>query len=1086
MRALLLSLCCLTQLAAAPLVTFDFEAADSGEVWRRKTNTTVDVRPPQPLAGQGALRFVIDPSEFSYGWVHTPLPAFTGVPAGVHGSFRAQPGASGVLTFHLCLAREGQELSYFRSDVGRLEESQGAWLEFYLPLAGLRYERGPITRLSPRDVGEGDLVQFLAGISGRQPVAVDLDDVELLTAEDAAPMAKRLLQLARERMLLPSPSGAPHPRLLLTTDRLEAYRAKAHAGGELQGGYDRLLSQAEDLVKRYNAADPTKQLSDFLAGTELESRAWSGAFEGQIVNLSYPLEILGAAYQLTGDRRFGEHGVKALVNAAEQLTVDESFWSRGFYYTRTFYVRALAFGYDWLGDLLPPADRKLVKITLLGFVKDIYDQSQTAGWGRLPLQRVWNWDPGLMSACGLGMLALEGETRLNERTILFECRRHLRDYLTLGIDEDGAGHEGPSYLGYGIGAGPEFCEVLRRQGRGDLFLETNYQNIPAWLVSETLPDGRRWNNLSDCGHGQRAWSVYLYAAARLSELAKTEPRRPDERWTSPTATQPLEFLQHFLEAPGPDRLSAAARAGLMARAWQVGPGREEAKNYDARTALAQVLLFGPLAEPLDPNEVLDPALWFRGRGLVVCRTGYDEDSLHLAIEAGPHAAGHDQCDKGTFTLYGYGGDLAIDSGYGNDGELLKSGSSYAHNVVLIDGEGQPMRYHNQSGGNVTGFCHTSLADWIRVDAKEAWSVRYDGDLAPSLSTPVERANRSFVFVRPADGVPPYLVIHDDIQMDAKPRDYTWQWHIPAQMKFELAADHWLADGRRSSFPVLTSTDETPGNAAASFTFEVPQAGDYVVWGLVRAGGVDQGKSDSFFAKMDDGPALTWDLATGAALAWDDIENRGESEGRKFTLAGGQHTLTLSLREREAELARLLILPADADRPQDPEATPAGAIALGIDDAVDGAGKFVRKPAGILTTPPASLAVYPVNPTDGQVGTAWFETSREGSHPRLQYKVKAVDPHFVMVLVPRTTGTPQPQVKQLGDGLGAVVEWPGVTDRVVFDGQSAGDVTADGAAALVRTRGGKVTDWALYDGTSLTADGTKLHQQAEAGCASSLE
>ena len=168
---------------------------------------------------------------------------------------------------------------------------------------------------------------------------------------------------------------------------------------------------------------------------------------------SWPLEALGAAYQLTGDARFGEHGAQALANAARRLTVEEPALDRGFYYTRTFYVRALAFGYDWLWDKLSAADRRAVKSTLLGFVTDIHEQSQTGGWGRRPLHRVWNWDPGLMGACGVGMLALEGETKLGEKGILFDCRRHLRDYLTLGVDADGCGHEGPNYLGYGIGAG---------------------------------------------------------------------------------------------------------------------------------------------------------------------------------------------------------------------------------------------------------------------------------------------------------------------------------------------------------------------------------------------------------------------------------------------------------------------------------------------------------------------------------------------------------------------------------------------------------------------------------------------------------
>ena len=139
--------------------------------------------------------------------------------------------------------------------------------------------------------------------------------------------------------------------------------------------------------------------------------------------------------------------------------------SLGFYYTRTFYVRALAFGYDWLWNFLTPEERHDVKRTLLGLVTDIYDKSWTQSWGRHPLHRVWNWDPGLVSCAGLGLLAMEGETRLPEAAMLVEFRRHLRDYLTFGLDFDGCGHEGPGYLAYGIGAGVEFAECLRQLGR---------------------------------------------------------------------------------------------------------------------------------------------------------------------------------------------------------------------------------------------------------------------------------------------------------------------------------------------------------------------------------------------------------------------------------------------------------------------------------------------------------------------------------------------------------------------------------------------------------------------------------------------
>jgi hypothetical protein len=1072
--------------AAEPIHVFDFDEPDAMRGWEHKVNTTVSACTEDPFKGKAALRFTIDPAEFGFGWVNHALPDKDHSKlAGIHGAYRAPSGATGQLRMNIFIPSVGGEPSYFGADAGPLNESDGRWIEFFASLRDLRHERGPVRSLRPSELKPVDRIQFIASVGTQSPVSIDVDQIEFLNADDAAPIAARCAEAARARLLLPEGeiAGPPHPRLFFTVDRLPLYRAKAKAGGERQAAYERLLALAEELLKTYDAADPLAPVCEFVKTTTLEGRPWKGTFEGRIVPASFPIEILGAAYRLTGDKRFGAHGALALFNAAKRLTTDEPFLDRGFYYTRTFYVRALGFGYDWLWDVLTPEQRVVVKTTLLGFVRDIHDRSLTDGWGRWPLNRVWNWDPGLMGACGIGMLALEGETRMPEKAILFDCRRHMHDYLTLGIDADGCGHEGPNYLGYGIGAGVEFVEALRRQGRGDLFCNSNYHIIAPWLISETLPDGERWNNLSDCGHGQRPWPVYLYACSRLAELARSEPPVKGERWSSPELQAPLDYLQQFSEEPGPKRLSYSALAGLMGFAWAQGPGRKDPSKFDARIALAHVLFYEPCKPLADPAKLLPLGLHFRGRGLVVSRTGFGPDSLHLAVEAGPHAAGHDQSDKGTFTLYAYGGDLAVDSGYGNDSEPKKSGSSYAHNVVLIDGEGQPMRGHNQSSGHVTGFKHSPLLDWIRVDASEAWNVRYETEWWPARMPPVARAERVFVLVRPAKDVPPYLVVYDDIQKDAGPHDYTWLWHIPATMKFALSEGLWMATPRSSEHEVLTSPPTGPAGSAI-FRFKVPKAGRYVIYGLVRAGGPELGKSDSFFAGVDSGARLTWDLRSGARLSWDAVHDRADTGPRVFDLAAGEHTLQLEVRERQAELARLLVAPAppptvsaapaEPALPPDPDFTPEGAIALSIKDAA------MEKPSlklqHIRESAPAdaSLDVFPVNPPGGEAKTDWFLTSQEGLHPRLLYTARAIEPRFLMVLVPRRAGVPRPTVTALSNagGVGAAVQWPGATDRVMFVREKSSPFRT--SAGFIRTKGGKVTAWAILDGTRLCYDGQEIH------------
>ena len=1053
-------LCCALLLSslvlAEPVLRFALDTEDIS-VWGHKTNTVVVPVPAADSLPGGALKLTIDPVEFGYGWINRAFPeADYAKAAGVHGFYRAKEGAG--LMSHVVFFDADGEPSYFRADLGQLRDSQGEWVEFFVDFATMNQERGPRKAFTPAQLTGNVRLQFLAETGDRKITSFEIGGLTILDAETAAPMGKRLAREKLRRELLPADriTGSAHPRLLLSDAEVVALHADTAKYPALAVARDRIIQLADAEIKNQSVdARWAKVLNFREESEEKHPHTRRGNFEGCLYPAVTPLETLGAAYRLTGDEKYGRRAADLAVRMAKELTVDNPLINEGFYYTRTFYVRGLAFAYDWTHDLMTPDERSEVKTTLLGFALDIHAKSQSHGWGRRPLSRVWNWDPGLMGAAGIAMLALEGETRAPEKAIIFDCRRHLRDYLTLGIDEDGCGHEGPSYIGYGIGGGVQFIELLRRQGRGDLFVASNYDLCPPWLVAETLPGGGRWNNLSDCGHGQAPWPVYTYACGRLAELAKADPPRPGERLPSPTAARPLDMLAQFSEAPGQRQLSYSTLAGLMGWVWTNGPGRGTPAGYDGPRCLGYLLFYRPFPA-LDPAQALPLAQHFRGRGMTVSRTGFGPQDWHLAVEAGPHAAGHDQCDKGTFTLRAYGADLVIDSGYGNDSEVYKSGSSYAHNVVLIDDQGQPMRYHNQSSGRITGFHHSDLLDWVRTDAREAWGVRYDHDWRPSRTTPVQRAERTFLFVRGAAGVPPYLVVMDDIVKDEGEHDYTWQWHIPARLAFETDSVPWRALPQGSSSDVLTTTPDAGGSA--DFSFEVKEAGSYQLAGLTRAGGKEGGKSDSFFLAMDDGKKLTWDIPSGGNPTWSSVQDRGVPTKATFQLEPGTHVVHLGKREAEAELAKLVLVLAETELPASPIADPAKGMVQTVADAKMGAEPFRIIKAGAISGSKATLEVFPVRPAGGKVTTAWFETSREGSHPRLQYTVRAKEPRFLMVLVPRQEGTPQPKVVPDGD-WGVRVIWGDTQDTILF---SRAPDAEFGSAALVRTQQGNVIAQAWLD------------------------
>ena len=1058
--------------AGADLVPLANDAAL--KPWGRKVNTAL------ARNADGALAMTVQVGEFAFGWAQCPLTAadLPAQPAGVCGRVRMPKGTQAHLGVTLILPN-GDAPVYYSNSQGPLA-TDGEWLEFYAPLAEFRPERNARENtLKPAMLRPGARLQLsLNNLTAKPSVAATFDRLRILGADEAEAVGRAVRRAALARSLLPETAcaGSPHPRLLMNPERLARVRAKIRAGGDAQAAHDALTKHADSYLRSIDAAQPLASILDFTPDADRTPHQQRGQFEGRFTAAVIPIEILAAAYQLTGDERYGRHAARALVNAARALDADHPALNSGFYYTRTFYVRALAFGYDWLWPLLTPDERRDVKATLLGFVTRIHADSWSANWGRRPLHRVWNWDPGLVSCAGLGMLALEGETAAAEKAILFDLRRHLRDYLTLGIDADGAGHEGPRYLAYGIGAGPEFAECLREQGRGDLFTETNWHLITPWIVAETLPDRQRWNNLSDCSYGLSTDSVYSYTCGRLAALARAEnASTPATRITAPSLLTPEDFLSQFAETPGPRRLSHTAMASLMGWYWEGAPGKRIATS-SAPALLAYLLFFEPHAAAPDPAAFLPDGMLFRGRGLAVSRTGYGPDDLHFAVEAGPHAAGHDQADKGSFTLYGYGADLAIDSGYGNDGEPLKSGSSHAHNMVLIDGQGQPMAWHNQSSGAVSGFHHSPLLDWVRVDAREAWNVRYDADWRPlPAAAPVEKATRQFLFVRGKGGIPPYLVVMDDIRKDGQPTDYTWLWHIPANMRLRHRADRWESVPVSIVETVLTTAPDRP-QGGARFTLRAPADGRYALAALTRAGGADRGKSDSFHISVNGGRRETWHMQSGAAFGWERIACFSNSLSLK---KGEAVRVDLTAREPEAQLAKLALIPdtTDAASLPPPDELPAGAVTL-----TAAAAELLNPPLLLQPAPqPASLGrltVFPVTTDARLVTNRWYETSREGMHPRLEHTVRAVEPRFLMVLVPGTPATPVPKVRRLAvdGGVGAEIIWGDATDRIVFGSGNtlkADGLATDGHAAFIRQKNDALNAWMLLDGTTLNVGGTQL-------------
>jgi hypothetical protein len=167
------------------------------------------------------------------------------------------------------------------------------------------------------------------------------------------------------------------------------------------------------------------------------------------------------------------------------------------------------------------------------------------------------------------------------------------------------------------------------------------------------------------------------------------------------------------------------------------------------------------------------------------------------------------------------------------------------------------------------------------------------------------------------------------------------------------------EGRYVWVPQGHSDVLDPSQAAGyvEYRFTVPEAGDYVIWGRVKAGSK---ANKSFFVAVDEEPYIEWKtpVQTGATTwVWDPVSRQGGEDAAVFTLEAGTHTLIVKQREDGTMLNKLLItndlqfVPAGLGKPvlfqlwlEAEEATLSAPMQTALDDEAS-SGTYVWVPNG---------------------------------------------------------------------------------------------------------------------------------------------
>jgi hypothetical protein len=162
-------------------------------------------------------------------------------------------------------------------------------------------------------------------------------------------------------------------------------------------------------------------------------------------------------------------------------------------------------------------------------------------------------------------------------------------------------------------------------------------------------------------------------------------------------------------------------------------------------------------------------------GQVVMRSGWEREALFLGFEAGPFGYGHQHEDKLSVVIFAYGKDLLVEGGsYAYDASKWRRYvlTSAAHNVVLVDGQGQarggqPRQNYVTDKPLDLGFRSNERYDHARGVYEEGFGKR---DQRPARHT------REVLFLKPES----LFIVRDTLEsLDGKPHSYEALWHLDA-------------------------------------------------------------------------------------------------------------------------------------------------------------------------------------------------------------------------------------------------------------------------------------------------------------------
>jgi hypothetical protein len=204
--------------------------------------------------------------------------------------------------------------------------------------------------------------------------------------------------------------------------------------------------------------------------------------------------------------------------------------------------------------------------------------------------------------------------------------------------------------------------------------------------------------------------------------------------------------------------------------------------------------------------------------------------------------------------------------------LREQGQAYDYSNWAYQGSETTVTIDNLQAGVAYYFVARSYSD--SHHSEDSNEVTFTGPMGQAPVNPIQ------VWLEAEDGD-----ITDPMQIIAGDADCSGDFVLAPNG----SGNHW------------DSADSFAGEAV--YSFEVPVAGDYTIWGRIMS---PTDNDNSLWVSVDGGPFALWDTEISGVWMWDATNSRDIADPAIFTLSAGSHTLTVKTREDGTGLDKLVI------------------------------------------------------------------------------------------------------------------------------------------------------------------------------------